>query len=382
MKGEYVLRVYLAMAAGLTCLVAGAGTILGSVVVGLDFHFYLWAMMCLVMAIVAGFLLIRVPQQEIGTLVASTQALIKGSLIGATGAFRSAELTDLQNGLNRMRERMIEYLRTIDENTAVLEETGAQVTVVAELVSHASQNQAGMVQEIMAGIERLATEANVSAKDAENAALAAGQSDHAAREGEDAVKSLIRDINSISAKIEEFKEMSSKIRQIVRTVSVIAGDTNLLALNAAVEAARVGSLGCGFAVVAEEVGRLAKDAAHAASRIRETVNDMETCTGKTVSTALNVGQLAEDVEKTFVRIRELAGLNAGTAGELAGVCHKQAANTELMVQKMERITEITEDAMAIAEETSANIQEMTTLAGRFKKILGIFIYREAGGQKA
>ncbi|MDA8336085.1 MAG: methyl-accepting chemotaxis protein [Peptococcaceae bacterium] len=375
------MRVYLASVAGIVCLVAGAGAVAGRVVAPGAPGEYLFALAGLAAAVTLAFVLVRGVMGEIGRLLRTTQESIKGNLICTAGTFRRPDLEELKTGLNRMELRMIEYLRTIKMNTAVLEETGAQVTAVAEQVSQASQNQAGMVQEMLGGIEKLAVQARDAAQGAEQAASAALESDLAAGQGEQAVEALIRGIHSVSARIESLREMSSRIEQIVETVSGIAGETNLLALNAAVEAARAGELGRGFAVVADEVGRLAEGAAVAASLIRKTVNGIETATGRTVETVETSGQLAGDVGKSFAGIRDLAGRNAATAGELARACHEQAAATGGMVSMVERITEITEEAMATAEETTANLQELTALSERFKKVLVIFTYDEAGGNE-
>jgi len=377
------VRVYLAAAAGVTCMVAGAGAIMGYLLTGgFGLTFYLASAAGLLAAVVLAVLLPASPQREIGRLLTSTGTSLKGRAVVDIATFRHRELGKLNDGLNQMGERMLAFLTTVDENTALLEQTGAQVAGVAGQVSRASQDQAALIREMLAGIEKLAREAGKAASVAEQAAQAAGLSDQAAEQGGQAVEALAGGVHSVAERIAGFRELSGRIGQLVETVGGMAADTNLLALNAAVESARAGSFGSGFAVVAEEVRQLAAGAAQAASRIRETVGQMETLTVGTVATVDAGRQLAADVGGAFAEIRQTAGRNADAAGRLADALRGQAESTGRMVTGAEKIAAMAGEASAQAMRASADSGELTQLSGRLQKVLRIFGYTGEGGDRS
>ena len=105
--------------------------------------------------------------------------------------------------------------------------------------------------------------------------------------------------NSVIENIENLEKESFFIRSIIDTINSIAEQTNLLALNASIEAARAGSAGDGFAVVAEEVRKLAEESLNASNRISEIINGINSLTQNTVE------DLTSDIEKISLRIKDI-----------------------------------------------------------------------------
>ncbi|MGK2877593.1 MAG: methyl-accepting chemotaxis protein [Solirubrobacterales bacterium] len=185
-----------------------------------------------------------------------------------------------------------------------------------------------------------------------------------ALEAREAMESMADRVGAASAAVDRLGSDTADIGTIVETIVTIATQTNLLALNAAIEAARAGEQGLGFAVVAEEVRKLANESSDAAAEIAERIRGIERTVVETVRAVgdgrSEVSRSAEVVDAAGTRFAEIAG----ALGEIDNHVHAVDARTgevaiasEAVRSAIEEILRVTENVAALAEETSASTEE-------------------------
>lgn len=166
-------------------------------------------------------------------------------------------------------------------------------------------------------------------------------------------------VTEISESISLTNESIEKITNAVNLISDIASQTNLLSLNASIEAARAGEAGHGFAVVAEEIGKLSQESAASADTIMALAKDMETKSADTVKLAGKIGGIINE-EQNCVKDTQSAfdSLEASIEKILAMISEIDQKTADLVTLK-EGIVENISNLSAIAEETAASNQEVT-----------------------
>ncbi|MBO4779512.1 MAG: hypothetical protein J5497_02625, partial [Selenomonadaceae bacterium] len=191
------------------------------------------------------------------------------------------------------------------------------------------------------------------------------------------MKNIEKQVGSSSKVIGELGKRSDEIGEIVATISGIAGQTNLLALNAAIESARAGEHGRGFAVVSEEVRKLAEQSAEAATTIAQLIASIQSDTNSAVeaieqgtqSVAEGTRSVAETGE-AFVGIEEQSSkLTANVEKTLGDVGEVFVSNQEIF-SAITKVREIADKSRENAESVNAATQEqsatMRTVAGASK----------------
>ncbi len=380
------------------------------------------------------------------------------------------DFSKIKDNLNNAMTALEKTVTEIN-NIAMLVADGAnQVSTASESVGKASQEVASGAQQVAAGstetsrssndaannmeqlqraIEEVARGAQVQATGAEQAALAAQQSQvdikriieaagnaksdaqnaggvalESAAKTDEMLKSMdrVKDASNITSKnVNALGEASKKIGEIVEAINNIAEQTNLLALNAAIEAARAGEHGKGFAVVADEVRKLAERSAIQTKEIgtlirgiqegiTEAVNSMvvgskEIDTGvgmanqagvalksiigavdKVLYQTTEVGKVCAEVEKSSSLVMAAVENVSSVTEEATAATEEMAASSTEVTKAIEQVAAVTEQSSATSEELSAaaeeqnalveemtaSSKELTNLSNKVKKILGTF----------
>ena len=329
-----------------------------------------------------------------GDLTRDVSLSAKGDIQKLVSSFEMM-LNSLREIVSDVRETSSLVSSTSDNLASISEEmnsTTEEVSTAIQRIASGAQHQAEKIKEVVKIVGDQLTSVEQVVSSAESAADASTKASEVAQKGGDSAQVALQKMREIQAVVDgateivrKLGERTKEIHQIVNVITNIAQQTNLLALNAAIEAARAGEHGRGFAVVADEVRKLAEGSGRAASQISVLVDQIETETRKAVdqmeSGAKDVSVGATVIDSALASLEDIAATIQQTAAmvqEITAATEEQKASAEKIVQAVDDVAKIAEDTSASSEETcisteslTASMQEMTASAQELARLAGL-----------
>ena len=266
---------------------------------------------------------------------------------------------------------MIDNLRTLAGN---ISSSSHSVAAASEQISGSSQeisssvmDQARNVQSINELIRELSRAIDSVARSAEEAASLSDNTRQGAIEGGKVVGESLQAMDQVGEVMTHLREDSDKIGDILEVIADIAEQTNLLALNAAIEAARAGEQGRGFAVVADEVRKLAERSSAATKQIGAIIKGMQGNTIQSVEAVEKAILLSRRTGEALDGIISSANETAQQVAEIAAASEEQSAQSEDVLQSIETIAAASDQVAAASEQTSASTVSLAQLAEELQK---------------
>ncbi len=279
-------------------------------------------------------------------------------------------------------DTMIEALqRSFSDLARNAEDVGRAAGVLrvnANEFSGSSVAQADAATQMAAGVEEMTVSIDHVAERAEDAAKLSTEAGNRAAEGVAVVQSTIDDlgmiaeeVNGTAESVHNLQQETTRISTVTGVIGDVAAQTNLLALNAAIEAARAGEQGRGFAVVADEVRKLAARTAESAAEITGIVAAIEQGANDVVKrmqqAVHTVQQSASRAEETGVAVQEIRNASTQTvalASEISYAIREQSAASNLIAVQVEKIALMSETNTGTANQTSSQADDLHALAER------------------
>ncbi len=298
----------------------------------------------------------------------------------------AGDYESIKNDINKVAVSLGEIIGEVKLSADELSSSSSQISSSTVEMAAGASEQSVQTYEVVASIEEMTSTITDSTKNATIAATKAQMAGDTARNGGNVVEQTIEGINRIAdvvissaQTIEELGKSSNQIGAIIQVINDIADQTNLLALNAAIEAARAGEHGRGFAVVADEVRKLAERTTSATNeittmiqRIQEDTSGAVVAIEKGKSEVENGKALAGDARIALNEIIANTDEVTSLINHLAAASEQQNATSQQISSNVELINNVTQQSTESTEQISRAAENLNLLTINLQKVVDQF----------
>ncbi len=320
--------------------------------------------------------------------------MAEGDLAQRVDIESSDEIGQLASTFNRMSNRLHEMVYNVATHSSSVAASASQLAASSRNIAGNAHDQSSRTTQAATAMEELNSSfVNVAQNTTEAADSAKEASDLAVKGGE-VVSETISGMNRIASSVSESAKTiealgnrSEQIGEIIKVINDIASQTNLLALNAAIEAARAGEQGRGFAVVADEVRKLAERTTSATNEIGDMIKGIQEDTGRAVESMKSgtqevdaevdlANQAGESLQRIVVSVQNVTDM----VQQIASAAEQQSSAGTEISSGLESVASLTQETSGSAQESSEATGQLHEMASELQEMVkGFKLKQESSG---
>lgn len=289
---------------------------------------------------------------------------------------RDQAVTARNEGMREAGERLEDISRHLAEATEELLNQTNEVTRGSGIQTDRIAGVATAIEEMNATIQEIAHRASDTADQGRETVSEASNGEHVVTESTNVIKEVDKKAHNLREYMQSLAAKSEDVGRIITVIEDIADQTNLLALNAAIEAARAGEAGRGFAVVADEVRKLAEKTMGATKEVTTSIRAIQDETENSRRVAEEVAKTVENATNqsskakvALERIMQLAGQTSDSISQIATATEEQSASMEAINQSVSDVDSVAQEITTAMKTASTAVSELGEQTGALNQII-------------